>query len=101
MYGPLMYFGPLPDNNEEKNMDTPALTPTPDEHRAVLRLLEFSRILRAAGLLDDDQLDYFFEKPWKWDVEYGVWHSLGRPDLYGDAGAFDVFIEAAQKATAS
>ena len=82
-------------------IDIPALVPTGEEHQVVLRLWDFSRILRAAGLLDDDQLGYFFEKPWKWQPEYDLWVAHGRPDLDGDAGAFDAFAEAAVGAVTS
>lgn len=94
-YGPLMKYGPLTDEERTMTAQTPTLELTQDEHRAVLRLWEFSRILRAAGLLDDDQVGYFFEKPWKWEREHALWQSRGCPDLDGDAGAFDAFAEAA------
>ena len=99
VYGPRLYFGPIPDN-EEETMSTTQTTLsdlTWVEHRAALRLWEFSRILRAAGLLDDDQVGYFFEKPWKWEREHAVWQSHGCPDLDGDADRFDAFAEAAQQ----
>ena len=74
-----------------------SLIASDSEHNAVRRVWEFSRILRAAGLLDDDQLDYYFEKPWKWDREFALWHGMGRPDLDGDAEAFDAFAEAVEQ----
>lgn len=69
-----------------------------DELHAVQRVWNFSRILRAAGLLPEDQLGHYFEKPWKWDREYRVWQARGCPDLDGDACLFDDFARAAEKA---
>jgi len=68
-----------------------------DEHHAVLRVWNFARILRAAGLMPPDENEYF-ERPWKWDREYSIWRSRGCPDLDGDATLFDDFAQAAEKA---
>jgi hypothetical protein len=78
-----------------------SLIASDSEYNAVQRVWKFSRILRAAGLLPADQLDYYFEKPWKYDREFAVWHSMGCPDLDGDACRFDAFAEAAAKAVSA
>lgn len=78
MYGPLMRYGPLTEE-ETMTAQTPTLSLTQGEHEAVLRLWDFSRILIAAGLLDDDQVGYFLEKPWKWEREHALWQAAGRP----------------------
>lgn len=88
-------------DEERGTMPTPKTTTalsdlTGAEHRSALRLWDFSRVLVAAGLLDDDQVGYFFEKPWKWEREHAVWRAHGCPDLNGDADRFDAFAEAAR-----
>ena len=67
---------------------------TQDEERAVQKVWRFSRILQAAGVLDNEQLGDYMDRPWKWQQEFDLWHSRGCPDLEGDAGAFDAFAAA-------
>lgn len=45
------------------------------------KVLEFGAILVAADVLPDrHEVLYFFEKPWKWDREWQLWHSRGNPE---------------------
>ena len=39
----------------------------------------FGMVLTAAGLLSEDDADYYLEKPWKWAPEYACWVSAGQP----------------------
>ena len=45
-------------------------------------VIDFAHILVDADALEPGQraVIYYFEKPWKWDVEHRVWCDSGRPD---------------------
>lgn len=45
---------------------------TQDEERAVQKVWRFSRILCAAGVLDNEQLGDYMDKPWKWQREFDL-----------------------------
>ena len=82
-----------------KDVEDDNLLLTQAECQTVQKVWQFSRILCAAGLLDDDHVGHYMEKPWKWQTEFEIWQVRGCPDLDGDAEAFDAFADAAAKAT--
>lgn len=42
------------------------------------RIAAFALVLRVAGLMPPDELEYF-ERPWKWQPEYEAWLAAGCP----------------------
>jgi hypothetical protein len=57
----------------------------------------FGVVLVSAGVLHDvgGVLDYF-EKPWKWNREYNLWHQVGEP-TEDNPDSWDAFcLKAAQ-----
>lgn len=52
----------------------------------------FGRKLIEAGVAEDvENLQDYYESPWKWAAEYRLWTALGRPDS-ADA-SWDGFVE--------
>jgi len=54
-------------------------------HGANSKIAAFARILYAADWLNSipETIDYF-EMPYKWDKEYGLWVGQGQPDADSD-----------------
>lgn len=45
------------------------------------KIAEFAHVLVDANWLDTaESVLYFFEKPWKYDREYGIWVDCDEPD---------------------
>lgn len=41
----------------------------------------FGAVLAQSGMSAAD-LQYYYEKPWKWENEYARWESAGKPDEF-------------------
>lgn len=91
MYGPLMKYGPLTPEERANLLGSISLA-SGHERETVDRLYGFALILRAACLMPDDE-DGYWERPWKWDIEYRAWLRHDCPEE-GDAG-FAAFVEEA------
>ena len=53
----------------------------------------FGQILNEASVLvDKDAVFDYFEKPWKWELEYKTWHRLGRPTPDDNSEAWNKFV---------
>lgn len=50
----------------------------PDERSTIDRIFSFAVVLREAGLMPYDE-DEYWERPWKWTVEYDAWVGAGSP----------------------
>lgn len=52
----------------------------------------FGSILVEANYIDNKtELQYYYEKPWKWDKEWAAWQALDSPN--SDEKNWDTFID--------